>query len=150
MQAKRINDNNPETYAVVFDPGDEVIAGLTYFAEEQALNAGRLTAVGAFERATLGYFDTDQKTYLRIPVEEQVEVLSMLGDITREGGKRTVHTHVVLGKRDGSTIGGHILEANVRPTLEVIIEDYPHYLRRRHDEATGLALIDLQADSQDG
>jgi predicted DNA-binding protein with PD1-like motif len=76
-------------------------------------------------------------------VEEQVEVLSLVGDIALEGGQPRVHAHVVVGKRDGTAHGGHLLDARVRPTLEVILVQPPAHLRRRYDPDSRLALIDL-------
>ena len=70
-------------------------------------------------------------------MREQVEVLSLIGDIA--AGK--VHAHVVLGKRSGAACGGHLLAARVRPTLEVILTESPGHLQRKHDPATGLSLI---------
>ncbi|MBW3668644.1 MAG: DNA-binding protein [Actinobacteria bacterium] len=127
----------------VFDKGDEVIAGLEEVARTAGVEGAGFTAVGAFERATLGYFDRDRMDYLRIPVEEQVEVLSLVGDIAVKDREPKVHAHVVLGRRDGAALGGHVLEAVVWPTLEVVVTETPPALRRRHDEQTGLALIDL-------
>lgn len=76
---------------------------------------------------------------------EQVELLSLLGHITRERtGEPNIHAHVVLGEADGTAVGGHLVEAIVRPTLELILSESPAHLRRRKDPATGLALIDLQ------
>lgn len=144
MHSERLNDANGETsYVLVFDRGDEVIAGLTSFASEKGLDASRFTALGAFESATLGFFDTDRKEYHEIHVREQVEVLSLVGDIARKDDEPVVHAHVVLGKRDGSAHGGHLLDARVRPTLEVVLTESPAHLRRRHDPETGLALVDL-------
>jgi predicted DNA-binding protein with PD1-like motif len=144
MKVKLINDGQGErTYAVVFDKGDEVIAGLCDFALSKGLGASQLTAIGGFSDATLGYFDRERKDYRKIPVQEQTEVLSMVGDITVDEGKPKVHTHVVLGRADGTTRGGHILEAHVWPTLEVIVVESPRHLRRTHDPETGLALISL-------
>ena len=144
MHSERLNDANGETsYVLVFDRGDEVIAGLTSFASEKGLDASRFTALGAFESATLGFFDTDRKAYDEIRVREQVEVLSLVGDIARKDDEPVVHAHVVLGKRDGSAHGGHLLDARVRPTLEVVLTESPAHLRRRHDPETGLALVDL-------
>ena len=121
-----------------------MIAGLGGFAAENDLNAASITAIGAFSDATLGYFDMERKEYKQIPVREQVEVLSLIGDIApKENGEPQVHAHVVLGKSDGTTKGGHLLEAHVRPTLEVILTESPKHLRRRTDEETGLPLIDL-------
>lgn len=141
MKAKVINEAPERTIALVLDRGDEVMSQLERFAAEHALSASRFTAIGAFERATLGYFDWQSKDYERIPVDEQVEVLSLVGDIALDGEQARLHIHVVLGRRDGSTLGGHLLEAWVRPTLEVLLVDSPNYLRRQRDPVTGLALI---------
>ena len=145
MKAKLINEVPERTFAIVFDRGDEPMSMLERFAAERSVTAARLSAIGAFERATLGYFDWERKDYERIQVEEQVDVLSLLGDVALDRGKPKLHIHVVLGRRDGSTLGGHLLEASVRPTLEVLLVDSPGYLRRERDPVTGLALIRIGA-----
>jgi predicted DNA-binding protein with PD1-like motif len=145
MREKLLHDRGEKTYALVFDPGDEVVSGLTGFAGRHRLAASHLTAIGAFSQAVLGYFDRDRKDYRRIPVTEQVEVLSLIGDVALKDGKPALHAHVVLGRADGTAVGGHLLEARVWPTLEVILVESPAHLRRRHDPASGLALIDLDA-----
>jgi predicted DNA-binding protein with PD1-like motif len=134
-----------ETFVVVFDKGDRAITGLTDLARRERLGASQLTAIGGFSRATLGYFDRDRKRYREIPVEEQVEVLSLLGDLVLEDGEPKVHVHVVLGRADGTTVGGHLLEGEVWPTLEVVLSEAPGALPKRIDPETGLALIDLEA-----
>jgi predicted DNA-binding protein with PD1-like motif len=145
MQSKLIQERAGErTYALVFDPGEEAVAGLRAFAVEANLIGARFTAIGAFADAVLGFFDPDAKQYHRIPVREQVEVLSLIGNVAQHHGKPKVHAHAVVGKRDGTAHGGHLLEAHVRPTLEVIVVESPHQLRRETDEVTGLAR--LQAD----
>jgi predicted DNA-binding protein with PD1-like motif len=144
MQAKLINRTPERTFAIVFEHGEEVMSALETFARAQGLRASRISAIGAFERATLGYFDWGRKDYERIPVEEQVEVLSFLGDIALHQDKPKLHIHVVLGRRDGSTVGGHLLEARVRPTLEVLVTDSPSYLQREHDAESGLPLIRIK------
>lgn len=143
MRAKQLlSDSGERVFAVIFETGDEPIAGLTQFAEERKLGGAAFTAIGAFSEAMLGYFDWSRKDYERIPLKAQVEVLALLGDIALQDGKPKVHAHVVLGRRDGSACGGHLLSACVRPTLEVIVTESPAHLRRRHDPASGLALID--------
>lgn len=116
---------------------------LKQFAGEQHLGASRFTAIGAFSDAVVGFFVTDQREYKRIPVTEQVEVLSLLGDVTLGESGPQIHAHAVLGKSDGTAHGGHLLEAHVRPTLEVILTESPKHLQRVHDAATGLALIEI-------
>ncbi|HEY7581477.1 MAG TPA: DUF296 domain-containing protein, partial [Acetobacteraceae bacterium] len=102
-----------------------------------------LTAIGAFSDTVLGYFDWQQKQYRRNPVNEQVEVAAFIGDIAlTKDDQRSLHVHLVLGRRDGTALAGHLMEAHVRPTLEVVLTEYPAHLRKRHDPESGLALID--------
>ena len=144
MTSKLISQTgNDRTFALIFQTGDSVIDALTHFASENHLDAAHFTAIGAFSDATLAYFDWQSRQYQKIPLPEQVEVLSLIGDIADDNGKPKVHAHAVLGKRDGSTRGGHVLEAHVRPTLEVILTQSPAHLRRKTDPASGLALISL-------
>lgn len=140
-------DASPEgrrTFAVVLDKGDEFTECLTQFAEQQQLTAAQFTAIGAFSSAVLGYFEWERKDYRRIRIDEQVEVVSLLGDVALKDGKPSLHPHVTLAKRDGSAWGGHLLEGIVRPTLEIILSEAPAALIRSHDPETGLALIKLQ------
>ena len=141
MRSKVLNEKGERSYALVFDTGDEPMSLLARFAEKHRIHAARFTAIGAFQEATVGYFDWQKKEYEKIPVREQVEVLALVGDIALDKGKPKLHAHVVLGKRDGSAHGGHLLNARVRPTLEVILTESPAHLVREHDPQSGLALI---------
>jgi predicted DNA-binding protein with PD1-like motif len=150
MRAKILHAvRRARTIALVFETGDDPMEGLLDFAKREKLAAGHFTAIGAFEEATLGYFDWPRRDYIQIPVREQVEVLSLVGDIALEGHTPRVHAHVVLGKRDGTAHGGHLLSARVRPTLEVILIQPPGHLRRRFDAGSNLALIDIE-ETRDG
>jgi len=144
MQVKQIHEERGQkTFVLVFDKGDEVVSGITDFAKENGLDAASLTAIGAFSDAVLGYFDVEKKEYEEIPVQEQVEVLSLVGDIAMHGGEPQLHPHVVVGRRDGTTRGGRLLEAHVYPTLEVVLVESPEHLKKTTDSETGLALIDV-------
>lgn len=101
----------------MFETGDEVLRGLKTFAREQRLSASQFTAIGAFSDAVLGFFELRTREHKRIPVTEQVEVLSLVGDVALTDGESQLHAHVVLGKSDGTAHGGHLLEAHVRPNL---------------------------------
>jgi len=140
-----LDDQAPKTYLLVLDPGEEVMKGLLAFAREKKLSAGHLTAIGAVSDAVLGYFDRRTKEYRRIPQEGQAEVLSLIGDLAlQENGEPGVHVHAVLGLPDGSTRGGHLIEARVWPTLEVVLTESPRHLRRTFRPELGLALIELK------
>ena len=145
MKSTLLDATGPRTWALIFDKGDEPVAGLTAFAKAQKLGAAHFTAIGAFSDVTLGYFDRAKRDYKKIPLHEQVEVLSLLGDVALDKGEPKIHAHVVVGRADGETRGGHLLEAHVWPTLEVVLVESPRHLRKRHDPETGLALIDPTA-----
>ena len=129
---------------LVFETGDEVISTLTKFAKDHRITAAHFTAIGAFSDAGIGYFDWQQKDYVNNPVNEQVEVVSLIGDITLADGKPKVHAHVVLGRSTGAAMGGHLLKAHVRPTLELVLQNSDQQLKRKFDPQSGLALIDLE------
>lgn len=141
-------DDRRRVFAVVLDAGEEIAASLEEFARETGADAASFTAIGAISTATLGFFDPELGDYRGIPVTEQAEVVSLVGDITRSGDgddskKRTIHGHIVVARSDGSTIGGHLIRASVYPTLEVVVHETPAHLRRSYDPRSGLALIDL-------
>jgi len=143
MKYKVVEDADVVTYVVVCDPGDEAVAVLTQFARAEQLEAAQISAVGAFEHATVGWFDRTAKDYRRIPVGEQCELLSLLGDIAEGEDGPILHMHVVLGLSDGTTRGGHLLEAKVFPTLEAVVTETPAELRKVLRPDIGIALIDL-------
>lgn len=139
MKSRKLNSGT----VLIFDTGDEVVATLTKFAKEHRVAAAHFTAIGAFSDAGIGYFDLQKKDYLKNQVNEQVEVVSLIGDIALDKGVPKVHAHVVVGKKNGSAMGGHLLEAHMRPTLELVLQDSGEQLQRKFDPESGLALIDL-------
>jgi predicted DNA-binding protein with PD1-like motif len=142
---KLAGDAGAETRVAILKSGEEAFATLTKFATDAGITAASLTAIGAFEKATVGWFDFEKKTYKKIEIAEQCEVLSAFGDIAvGDDGRASLHVHVVLGLSDGTTRGGHLLEGRVRPTLEVVLIDSPAHLRRRKKADLGIALIDLE------
>ena len=142
MKSKLVQPNRPRTWILVFGTGDDPIPGLEQFARQQRLRGAHFTAIGAFSDAVVAFFEWEAKTYRDIPIREQVEVLSLSGDIAESDEDARVHAHAVLGRADGSAVGGHLRAAHVRPTLELVLEETPAHLVRVHDPESGLALID--------
>ena len=132
------------TFVVVLEPGEAVVAALTAFARDSDLSGASLTAIGAFERATLGWFDLKKKTYKPIEIDQQCEAVRLIGDIaTGDDGKPGLHIHAVVRLSDGTMHGGHLVQAMVRPTLEVTIVETPANLHRRRRPELGIALIHI-------
>ena len=144
MKARLINDGPQKTFVLILETGDEAVSSIERFAREQRLTAAQLTGIGAFSDLVLGFFDWNSKDYKKIPVQQQVEVVSLIGDVAAgPDGKPALHPHVVVSRADGTALGGHLLKAHVRPTLEVVLTESPAHLRKRKDPESGLALIDL-------
>jgi uncharacterized protein len=144
MKSKLAFENNGRTFVLILDQGEEALAAVTAFANEKAIEAASVAAIGAFESAEVGWFDLGARRYRPIPVNEQCEVLSLLGDIAQgDDGKASLHLHAVLGLPDGSVRGGHLLAGHVRPTLEVTIVETASHLRRKKRADLGIALIDI-------
>jgi predicted DNA-binding protein with PD1-like motif len=139
MKFKSVNETS---FLLVFDRGDEIAATLTSFAREHAIHGASFTAIGACRSAAIAYWNPDTKDYEQIEVSEQVEVVSLNGNIALgEDGQPRVHAHVALGKRDGTLVGGHFLSGVVYPTLELFLIGSTVALQRRKDTETGLPLI---------
>jgi predicted DNA-binding protein with PD1-like motif len=137
-----LSDGDAKTYLLEFAAGQEVMHGLSAFARRHKLVAGHLTGIGAISHAVIGYFDPQTKTYLRNREPGQAEVLSLTGNLALNDSEPFFHVHVALGLRDGSSRGGHLFEATVRPTVEVVLTTYAKPLRRKIDPETGLPLLD--------
>lgn len=138
------NANGLRLWIAVLESGDEARRALTEFAKNMRIQSASFVAVGAFERAAVAYFEWDRKQYKEIPIDEQVEVLSFIGDVVRdEKGEPSLHAHTVLGRSDGTVRGGHFVKGIVRPTLEVVFTETPAHLTRRKHPELGLALIDI-------
>jgi predicted DNA-binding protein with PD1-like motif len=143
MQVELLSRREPtKQYAVIFYQGDEAFSGLLEFAEKYHVTSAHFTAIGALNKATLGWFDPQRKMYKKIPINGQHEVIAMSGDIALYQGKPVVHTHMVVGSPDGTTRAGHVLDAYVSPTLEVMVTVDPIAMHKRFDPETDLTLID--------
>jgi predicted DNA-binding protein with PD1-like motif len=143
MQVQLLNPGDPtKQYAVILYQGDEAFSGLLEFAEKYQVTSAHFTAIGALSGATVGWFDPQRKMYKKIPIVGQHEVIGMSGDIALYQGKPVVHTHMVVGSSDGTMRGGHVLDAYVSPTLEVMVTVDPIAMQKRFDPATDLTLID--------
>ena len=141
-KAALLGDGGAKTYLLVFRTGQEVMKGLLAFAQKHGLTAGHLTGIGAISGAVVGYFDPQKKAYLRIQEKGQAELLSLTGNLALSDDEPFFHVHVALGLRDGSTRGGHLFEAMVRPTVELVLTTYSRSVRRKIDQDTGLPLLD--------
>lgn len=141
MNFKKI-DESPKTFVLVFQTGDELAEGLLQFAKGQNLSAASFKAIGALSSVRLGWLSWESKRYEpSVTLDEQVELLSLIGDVALKDGEPVVHAHAVVGKKDGTAHGGHLLNARIRPTCEVVLTESPAHLQKYIDPESGIALI---------
>lgn len=143
MNYKLINDDKQKTYAIILESGEEAMEQIKTFTSKLNLSASRFTAIGAFSDTTVGFFDFSIKDYKKNRFNQQMEVVSLVGDISVYKNEYKVHAHVVLADEKGAAYGGHLIKATVHPTLEIILDESPLYLKREMDENSGLPLIKI-------
>ena len=141
MNFKKI-DESPKTFILVFQTGDELAEGLLQFAKEQKLSAASFKAIGALSSVRLGWLSWEEKRYEpSVTLDEQLELLSLIGDVALKDGQPVVHAHAVVGRKDGTAHGGHLLGARIRPTCEVVLTESPAHLQKFIDPESGIAVI---------
>jgi hypothetical protein len=143
MKYKLISNARQKTYAIIMDSDDEVTEQLMTFAKKEKVKASQFTAIGAFSETVTGFFDFSIKDYQKTTFSEQMEVLALTGDISLYKEKYKVHAHIVLGRKDGTAHGGHLIKGIAHPTLEIILNESPEYLKREMDKDSGLPLIKI-------
>jgi uncharacterized protein len=131
MKSRSMAIGAERVFVLILDQGEDAFKAITEFADMEGISGASISAIGAFEHAKVGWFDLTAKTYRPIAVEEQAEVLSLVGDVAvGDNGKASLHLHAVLGLKDGSVRGGHFMSGVVRPTLEVTIRETAADLRK--------------------
>ncbi len=145
VQVKLISDNGTtKTYAIIFAAGDEVLSGLKEFAVKYSVKSAHFTAIGDASSAKYGWYDKSRKMFKVFQINNFSEVTSLIGDIALNNGNPVVHAHANFGTEDGTVHGGHLLEAFVSPTLEVMMTVEPESLYKKLAPEFGILVIDTQ------
>lgn len=128
---------------VRLEPGEDIIKSIASVVAENKLQSGHLSLIGAVSKVHLGYFDLHEKVYKDFTIDEDLEIVSCIGNISRLKNDYVVHAHVVASDVNGKCYAGHLMEGcEVSVTIEIVITEFPEMSRAR-DKATGLNLLDL-------
>ena len=149
MNYSRLRSDSQNAFVLVLAPDESIVDGIMEFARTEGVRAARLTAIGGFAKAVLGYFSRDRLSYEHIPIDEQVELLSFVGDITTKDGEPLLHAHVVVGHRDGHTTGGHLIAATVWPTVELFADVYSDPIVKKQRAELGIATIEIDSNGRE-
>ena len=143
VKVKLVSGDGPtRTYAIIFAPGDEVLSGLQEFAVKYQVKSAHFTAIGDAKSAKFGWYDKSKKMFKVARIDAYAEITSLVGDIAMKNGKPVVHGHINLATEDGVVHGGHLLEAFIEPTLEVIMTVEPVELDKKLEPEFGINIID--------
>ena len=121
VKNKLLQHGNGRTYAIVMEPGDEVVGCLEAFARDTHLSKGEFKGLGGLREVLLGWFEIDGQPRVRVPLSEPVGVMSLVGNIAVSDGQPRVAPHAVVRKADGSAWGGRLLEGHACPRLEILL-----------------------------
>lgn len=140
MKSKRTEDG----FLLVLDVEDEIITSLKQLASSERIGLASMTGIGAVHSAVLGYLDVEQKKYLKRQYgPESVELLSLIGNMSRLDGEPFPHCHVILGDREMRTFGGHLFEAYVSVTVEIFMRVFEGEVPRQHNAQFGIKALSL-------
>jgi predicted DNA-binding protein with PD1-like motif len=129
---------------VKLEAGEPVLGSLLTVARGHGLKGAVLSGIGAVGHARLGFFLPEEKRYETRDFHENLEVLSLSGNLAQSEAGPVIHAHVALGRADFSVIGGHLFEATVSVTLEVFLSQVAARIERRHDPRFDLKLLRLR------
>lgn len=130
-----------DTYIVRMDKGEEILATLQAFAEKEGVKHASVTALGAVNDFTIGVFDTAAKVYKANRFQGVYEIVSLVGTINTKDGAFYAHLHMCAGDEQGHAFGGHLNEAHISATAELVVRCLPGRTERRFDDEVGLNLI---------
>jgi len=132
-----------DRFVVSIDNHQELMGAIAAFCQEQGILAGEVSGIGAVNNATLRFLNPVTKHYVDKTFDEQMEISSLVGNISEKDGKVYLHLHANFGRADYTVAGGHLLTATINGACEVFIRRYNCKVGRHFDEETGLNLYTL-------
>ena len=132
-----------DSYLVRLEPDQEIVAAITRFADDRRIDSGVVSGLGTVHHAVLGYYDRAANEYLRRTIEEDCEIVSLVGNISVKEGKPFAHVHATLGTRNFQALAGHLFEGRVAATCELVVRALPGTVLRKQETASGLWLWDV-------
>lgn len=137
MEFKRFGSK----YLVRMDKGEEIVSTLTDLVKKEKIKLGRVSGIGAINRAVVGLFELDKKEYHKKEFTGDFEILSLSGNISEMYGKEYIHFHLTFGDKDFNVYGGHLNEAVISATGEIIIDVIDGTIDREFSEDLGLNIL---------
>ena len=133
-----------ECWVIVLRKGERIIEKLTDFIETEGIRSGHLNAIGAVSEVELAHYNLEKKRYNTKQFSQALEIVSLMGNVTMKGNESIIHCHIVVGTNEMNLYGGHLKEATVAATCEIIFNELEEVVYKEQDEDTGLNLINMK------
>lgn len=139
MKYKKINGS----WVIVLKKDDKIIEKLKEFVKQEDITSGYFNAIGAVNFVELAHYNLEKKKYSSKLLSRPLEIVSLIGNIAVKKKEIVVHAHIVVGTDKMELYGGHLKEATVTATCEIIFNEFREEINRDYDDNTGLNLIRL-------
>ena len=130
-------------YVIRIDRGEEVIAKLKELCEKEEISLASIEGLGAADHVVVGLYNVEKKEYKQRVFDEEMEITSIIGNITLQGKKVYQHIHITVCNADLQAFGGHLTECRISGTCELFLIVLDGQVGRKHDDVTGLNLFDF-------
>lgn len=140
MEYKKIKNS----WVIVLEKGEKIVEKLVEFVKAEDIKSGHLNAIGAVSSVKLAHYNLEKKRYSTKQIDQPLEVISLIGTVTMKGNESIIHCHIVVGTNEMSVYGGHLKEATVAATCEIIFNEFEEAINKERDENIGLNLIRIK------
>lgn len=123
--------------------GEKIVESLHEVFKKEDIKAGSISGLGAVDKLDMGFFNPTSKEYNPLIFEENMELTSLVGNVSQKDGEVYTHLHIVCGREDASTVSGHLNEARISLTAEIFVDIIDGNIGRIFDEDLGINIIDL-------
>ena len=137
MNYRRFGDK----YVVRLEKGEELVESIKELAKKEDIMLGRVSGMGAVNRVEVSIYGVETKEYFKKEINEEMEIVSLEGNIDRKDGEHILHLHTSVACEDCRVFGGHLHSADISVTAEIIIDVIDGELTKEFDEETGANLF---------
>lgn len=139
MQYKKIDG----LWVIVLKKGEKLIEKLKEFLEKENIKSGYLSGIGAVSSVELAHYNLQEKRYTTKKFDEPLEIVSLLGNVAMKEEEKIIHCHIAVGTNKMNLYGGHLIEASVAATCEIVFNEFEVPVNKKKDPNTGLNLITI-------
>lgn len=140
MEYRRFND----TIIARFDKGEEIVAQVRKIAEAENIKLASVEALGALSEFNVGLFDVVEKKFHGNHFEGAYEVVSLTGTINTMNGEFYTHLHMSAADVNANVYGGHLVNATISATGEMVIRILDGKVDRKFSDEVGLNLFEFE------